>query len=233
LIFPVTLSEAATSQVTVQYTLSGVTATGAAKAGPGVDFLDNGGVPKTLTFKKSPSTGETPIEEYVTVPVLGDTNSEGPETFTVTLSNVTGGYVPLRSQATGTILDDDPGSGLRVGAGDASVVEGQAGTRLVKVLVSVSGAPGTAAVSVPYTVSGVNATWGRTPVSGNDFGGPLSGTLTFTGNTVAQYVSIPIYGDTRVEGDETIHVTLGAVTGATVTRSQGTITIIDDDYYGP
>jgi hypothetical protein len=42
-------------------------------------------------------------------------------------------------------------------------------------------------------------------------------------------LSITVYGDRAVEGDETVQITLGAITGAIAVRSVGTLTILDDD----
>jgi alpha-tubulin suppressor-like RCC1 family protein len=225
--FPVTLSQAATTSVSVQYTVVGVDATGGATAGNGNDFKTMSG---TVLFAPG-ATGETPLEKFVTVPVYGDTAVEPDETFTVTLSNVSGGsYLLGKKVGTGTILNDDPSSGLSVSVGDVNVMEGNAGVRTVKVPVTLSAAPGsTTTVSVPYTIVGVDATWGKTANSGNDFGGATAGTLTFTGTTVEKTITITIYGDTIAENNETVHINLGAVTGATSNRPTGTLTILNDD----
>ena len=227
LTFPVSLSQAATVPVSANYSVSGVTATGSTKPGPGVDFRAAAG---TLTFTPANASGESPVLKYVTVPVYSDTTTEGNETFTVTLSNVAGGaFVPGDTTATGTIIDDDPGGGLGVGVGDASVVEGTSGSRVVKIPVTVSAQPGSTSVSVPYTIVGADATWSKTQAGGGDFGGTQTGTLTFTGSTVSKMLSITVYGDRAVEGDETVQITLGAITGAIAVRSVGTLTILDDD----
>jgi hypothetical protein len=226
LVFPVTLSQSATTQVSVDYTVVGVDATGGTKPGNGTDFKTASG---TVLFKPG-GTGETPLEKFVSVPVYGDTAIEGVETFHVSLSNVSGGGVVLGSASgVGTILNDDPGSGLHVDVGDVRIDEGDAGSRTVKVPVTLSAPANNATVTVPYSVSGVEASWGKTANSGADFGGALSGTLTFTGSAVSKTVTVTIYGDSQAESDETIHVNLGAVSGATATRPTGTITITNDD----
>ena len=223
--FPVTLLRAATVPVSVDYSVVGTGATGGTKPGPGVDFRTASG---TLKFTPA-GTGESPLTKYVTVPVYGDTVDEGNETFGVTLTNPSSGLAIGDASGTGTILDDDPGSGLRVAAGDSSVVEGNAGSRMVQIPVTISAAAGGATVRVPYTIAGLNATWSKTQAGGGDFGGATAGTLTFTGTTVSKALSIPVYGDLLPEGNETVQVTLGAVTGATAARSVGTLTIQDDD----
>ncbi len=90
-VFTVTLGPASSQVVTVDYT----TADGTAKAGQ--DYTATSG---TLTF----NAGET--QKTITVPVLGDTASEGDETFTVTLSNPTNANV-ADAYGVGTIRDDD------------------------------------------------------------------------------------------------------------------------------
>jgi hypothetical protein len=107
---PVTLSSASTTPVIVKYTLRGApnggTATGAKTAAAGIDFLDNGGVTKTLTFKPNRS-GLTPVKRYISVKIVGDTIAEIDETFTVQLTNPSSGYVLAQSTATATILNND------------------------------------------------------------------------------------------------------------------------------
>ena len=92
--FVVTLSSAASETVTVDYATSDGTATA------GSDYTETSG---TLTF----AVGDT--SKTVSVPVLDDSIDEGSETFTLTLSNVSGANVWLKdATATGTIENDDP-----------------------------------------------------------------------------------------------------------------------------
>ena len=92
--FTVTLSRAASKQVTVDYATSDETATA------GADYTASSG---TLTF----APGET--EQTVSVVVLDDGDSEGLETLTLTLSNASGAGAVIRvASATGTIADDEP-----------------------------------------------------------------------------------------------------------------------------
>ena len=92
LAFPVTLSRAPSSTVTVDYATSDGTATA------GSDYTARSG---TLSF----GSGET--EKTVSVPVLDDGHDEGSENLTLTLSNPSGAYLADRS-ATGTINNSDP-----------------------------------------------------------------------------------------------------------------------------
>ena len=110
--FWVSLSRANASDVTVQY----ATADGTATAG--ADYTATSG---TLTI----DAGETGAS--LTVPIIDDTDdTEDDETFTLTLSNATGGVTIADASATATIVEDAnlPVFTLR----DASVTEGTGGT---------------------------------------------------------------------------------------------------------
>ena len=87
--FTVTLSRAASARVTVDYATSDGTAT------EGADYTETSG---TLAF----AVGET--SKTVSVPILPDTIDDDGETFTLTLSNASGGNAWLaNATATGTI----------------------------------------------------------------------------------------------------------------------------------
>ncbi len=118
--FAVTLSEPATSEASVDYTLV------PASASAPDDFNDRNGVTKTLRFKPSVATGLTATTKYVTAKVTADLAVEGDEAFDIVLSNPVG-LVLGDGSAAATIIDDDPGVGLRVSVGDASIWEGDQG----------------------------------------------------------------------------------------------------------
>ena len=89
--FVVTLAQPSTSQVTVQY----ATSNGSASAGS--DYVGASG---SITF----APGEK--SKTITVVVLGDTATEGNETFTVLLSNPVGATI-VDGSGVGTITDDE------------------------------------------------------------------------------------------------------------------------------
>ena len=96
--FVVTLDPAADGQVTVDYATADGTATG------GADYTDTSG---TMTF----DAGET--RKTVAVPIAEDTEEEGGETVTLTLSNASGATL-VAASATGTIRN----AGVANTAGD-------------------------------------------------------------------------------------------------------------------
>jgi hypothetical protein len=146
----------------------------------------------------------------------------------VVLSNPTGGFGLGTPVATATILDDDPGAGLRVSVGDASIWEGNQGKTATaangaKVWVSLS-EPAISTVTVQVTVTGVTAT------AGSDFIKAFTKTLTFKAGQWQKAVAIPVKPDLVSEPDETVTVTLSNTTGGLVVgRSVGTVTILNDD----
>ena len=104
---------------------------------------------------------------------------------------------------------------------DTSVSEGNGGTTNAVFTVTLS-APSAQSVTVNY------ATASGTATAGTDFT-PTIGTLTFPAGTTSRFLSVPVIGDTLVEGTETFTVTLSGPVGAVLARPQGVGAIIDDD----
>ena len=59
------------------------------------------------------------------------------------------------------------------------------------------------------------------------------GTLTFPAGETLKTITVPIIGDTLVEGDETFSVQLSNPVNATIDRAIAIGTIVDDDQAGP
>jgi subtilisin-like proprotein convertase family protein len=104
---------------------------------------------------------------------------------------------------------------------DVRVREGNSGQRNAVFRVTLT-APSAQAVTVDYAASDGTAT------AGSDYLF-TSGTLTFRPFTRARTVSVPVLGDTAIEGNETFLVTLTSPSNATLSRAQGKATIVDDD----
>ena len=104
---------------------------------------------------------------------------------------------------------------------DASVAEGNSGTTALSVPVTLS-----AASSLPVSVR--FTTGNGTAIAPADF---VAGTgkLTFKPGETAKTAEVSIVGDTAVEEDETLTVTLFSPVNATVAATTATLTITNDD----
>ncbi len=196
-VFTVSLSQAINSPVTVQY----ATADGTAKTLPNAqnDYQATSG---TLTFLTT-----DPLTKLVTVLVNADPHVEGPETFSLVLSNPSSSaLLSPNSAAVGTILND---SVSIVGATVDS-----SGTTPALFTVSLSQAP-KVAVTVNYSVTpgtgAFNGDYLTPTVNGNP---GLTGTLTFAPNVTTQVISVPIKADIFPDTVEDFHVNLSSPTNA-------------------
>lgn len=104
---------------------------------------------------------------------------------------------------------------------DASVTEGDSGTKVVSLLVRLS-------VKSQQTVTVHYQSQDGTVTAGQDYLG-VQGTLTFGPGETAKYIEVTIIGDTGFENDETFHVALADPTNATLDGGPATVTILNDD----
>ncbi len=216
LTFTVTLSAASGRAVTVAYADAG---TGTATSATDYAAVTAG----TLAF----AAGDT--SKTIAVTVNGDTTDEANETVILRLSSpanatLSGGGTTL--DATGTITDDD--GPPTVSVGDATAVdEGNdtSATTDMTFTVTLSAASGKT-VTVPYTLGG-------TADAGDDYTDPTTKSVTIAAGDTTADIVIPVIGDAVDEPDETVIVTLGTPTNATVSTAEGagtgTGTITDDD----
>jgi hypothetical protein len=155
----------------------------------------------------------------VDVPVVGDLKLEPNETFTVDLSNPLFGVI-ADAQGQGTILDDD---GVpRMSIDDVRIVEGNAGSSTAKFTVTLSNPSGAM----------VTASWNTSDGSAGAVAGDYvaaSGSVSFPPGSLSQPVDVTVNGDIFVEPDETFHVDLKSPVGATLLKTRGVGTILDDD----
>ena len=179
-VFTISLSAPSTHVVTVGYFTSGGTATA------GTDYVMTSG---TVTF----NPGQT--SATITVPVIGDTVAESNETFNLYLAQ-TSNVTLARAVGTGTILDDDQPVTLSIA--NASTYEGNSGTTNLTFTATLSGPSGNP-LSVYYS------TMDGTATAGSDYAS-TSGTLTFAAGQTTATITVPIYGDTNYEPDETFYV---------------------------
>ena len=192
--------------------------TGTGNADSGSDYLVTSG---TLYFADGQTSGT------IKVSILDDTLVEADETFTLTLSNATGGasLVNGSSSTTVSIVDNDiavPGT-LQFIASNHLVGE-SVGT--VTVTVIRSGSNGE--VSIDYSTSD------DTAESGSDYQ-LTSGTLVFADGQTSGIIEVPVTNDNLVEGDEAFTLILSNATGGASigSLSSTTISITDNDVAVP
>src|SRR5262249_24317550 len=151
------------------------------------------------------------------VPIINDAVIEPNEVLILRLTNPSGALI-ADGQATGAIIDDDA---PKLSINDVSVAEGKSGTTPATFTVTLSKAS-SSTVTVNY------ATTGDTATSGIDFTS-TSGTLSFTPGIMSMTISVPVAADTATESAERFFLNLSAPVNATISRSQGIGTILDDD----
>ncbi|MGH8029363.1 MAG: Calx-beta domain-containing protein [Arenimonas sp.] len=152
------------------------------------------------------------------VEIPGDTGIEANESFRFDLVNVVGATV-VDAQAIGTLLNDD-GPLLRVG--DVAVAEGDAGSKLATLTVSINTA---SADPVEFDI----ATRDATATAGSDYVALALAGEAIPAGQLAKTFSVTILGDTMIEGTERIALDLRAVSGATAIDDEGYIDILNDD----
>ncbi|NEQ39488.1 MAG: hypothetical protein F6K40_25810, partial [Okeania sp. SIO3I5] len=207
--FTVTRSGDTSGVTTVDYaTLDGL-------AVAGDDYTSSSG---NLTF----AAGET--SKTITVDVIGDTEVETDEGFTVSLFNASGGATISTADADGTIQNDDtpPPPTLAIAATDAEKAEGDSGTTAFTFTVTRSGDT-SGVTTVDY------ATLDGLAVAGDDYTSS-SGNLTFAAGETSKTITVDVIGDTEVETDEGFTVSLfNASGGATISTADADGTIQNDD----
>jgi hypothetical protein len=191
----VTLSSAQTQDVTVVAN----TTNGSATAGTDYTALVN----QVITIPAGQTTATASI------PITRDSDVEGDETLTVTLTDpqlggATDPNITLgTATATGTITDDDATAAATLSIADVSIAEGTgAGTTTMTFTVSLS-----AVQNEDVTVT-VNTSNGTATVADGDYTAVTSQTVTIPAGQTSATVDVTVAHDNKVELDETFLITL-------------------------
>ncbi|UOY07815.1 gliding motility-associated C-terminal domain-containing protein [Muricauda sp. SCSIO 64092] len=184
-----------------------------------VDYLISGGnedgTGNTLTFPANTLV----LSQTVSVTTTGDTVVEGDEAVSVTLSNQSANASISVAVGNSSFTDDDTFD-ISIDS-PAAVPEGDAGPSQIDFTVSIDAADPVSPITVDYLISG-----------GNEDG--TGNTLTFPANTLvlSQTVSVTTTGDTVVEGDEAVSVTLSNQSAnASISVAVGNSSFTDDDTF--
>ena len=206
-IFTVQLSDALTTDVSVNYLTSDFTAIA------GQDYQAQTG---TLVIPAGSTTGTITITGY------GDTTIESDEQFKVLLTNLSSNAALLNATGIGTILTDDVQQTV-ITATDSSVLEGNRRSTRMNFTLTRSGNLAVTSEIFLYT----DDTTG-TATEFVDYQG-ASGYVTFLPGETTKIVQIKVYGDTTVEADETFKLRMAYPTNAVLALDYVTGTILNDD----
>lgn len=188
----VTLTESSAQTVTAHWQTSNHSAVAPA------DYVAASG---TVTF----APGQT--SKTVPVTIKGDALDEADENFYVAFSAPTNAVIGgAFGIGVGTITDDDPTP--VIAPGSATTTEGNAGTKVINLTVTLSHASG-------RTVTANWATHNDTAIAPGDYTA-ASGTVTFAPGQVTRTIALTIRGDTAVEPNERFYVQLTGPTNATI-----------------
>jgi len=180
------------------------TVNGSALAGSDFDAVSG-----RLLFKRND------LSKTILVPIRGDRVIENDELFSIRLSSPKGAKI-ADGECVVTIADDEP----RISIYDASLVEGNEDTSLMKFTVSL-----THAHDLPITVD-YNMTDGSA-IDGLDYIAS-AGTLTFAENETSQEIEVEVIGDRVPEWDKSFTVNLTS-SDAVINDSEATGTIWDNE----
>ena len=170
------------------------------------------------------SFGAGESSKTISVTVVGDTDPEANETFTVQLGSLSGIDEAIDVTANATIFNDDSTFAITGGAG-ASTAENTAQTFTIT---RTHNTNQNQTITWSVLTGGANGT-----VDAADFGGSLpSGSVTFAPGEMSKTITITPTSDTTPETDETytVQIALGAgTTGDSITTATATGTIENDD----
>lgn len=203
----VTLTVARTGDLAIASTVDYTTVDGTATAG--ADYAPTSG---TLNF----AAGES--SKTITVPIIADNVYEGDETFSLLLSNPTGGD-PVITYGTATIKIYDGSSQPYLTINDLNYIFPLNGPAVATFNVNLSN-PTTKTVTINYATADGSA------IAGSDYVA-TSGTLTFNPLETSKTVQIAINRNSPNHGSRNFFLNLSNVVNAYLYDTQGVCTILD------
>ncbi len=201
----VTRSGPTTGTSTVQFSTSDNTAIA------GSDYTATVG---TVTFDPGESA------DSFNVPLTQDAIDEPGEFINLTLSSPSGATLGTPSTATLEIIDDDVPPSITIG--NVSQAEGNAGATTFTFTATLS-SPSGFSISLDY------ATADGTALAPADYAAVATTTLNIPAGSSGATFDATVVGDTDVEPNETFFVNFSNAVNATLSNTQATATIVNDD----
>ncbi|MFM8269868.1 MAG: Calx-beta domain-containing protein, partial [Pseudomonadota bacterium] len=154
--------------------------------------------------------------------VVDDSLYELNETVILTIGSPTNATASGQTVQTVTITNNDPAPVVSFTASSQSLSEGNSGSTVVNLTVQLNTVSGVNA-SIPFSVSG-------TATSGTDFSVSTSSPLVIPAGSTTGTITLSVTGDNVYENNETIILTLGSPTDASLgAATMHTITANNDD----
>ena len=202
-------------------------ATGVDATNPLIVEIDGGGGGQRALLRAAIAALLSSMSQYISYPVtarwiIDSVNAaitSGDPAVMTALQNQLDGWNNYEANQT------PPSTTPSVSVAAASVLEGNSGTTSLTFTVSLSWAASTT-VTVAY------ATSNGTALAGSDYVAK-SGTVTFGPGQTTATVTVTVNGDTVVEPDETLRLTLSAPSGALLGTASAVGTITNDDVAPP
>jgi Ca2+-binding RTX toxin-like protein len=224
---PVTLSETPLTDVTVAIAINN---SSTATLGESNDYTLS---TTSLTFKAG-ATGADLVQN-VALTIKPDNIAENAETVVLNLGTITGAKAGTTTATTLTIEANDP-IAYAISAGTVSITEGNSGSTPISFTVSRSGGTD-AASSINYAIGGTADDLDYNNIGGTSGATSPTGTINFAAGETSKTITLDVLGDTLIEANEAITVTLSNPIAPgptpTLTTQTATTTIVNDDVPQP
>ena len=219
--FKVKLTATVGSNVVLDWVTGADDTTGARQATADADY--------TAVTDGSVTITANATEGSFSVSTTADTDTEGDETFKVTISVPTANPLPAgltmgTATAVGTIEDDD---GVTVSVEGGSATEGSAVTFKAKLSAAVG-----SDVVLGWTTGADDTEGARQATAGTDYTAVTDGSVTIAAGQTEGSFTVSTTADAATEGDETFKATITGTTlpaGVTIVTAGAIGTISDDD----
>jgi len=195
-------------------------------------------LPVGVIFQSATGTGWSCNQAVGVVICTNPTLANGasaPVAITVTAPS-TAGTITNTATVTSAATDSTPANNTNIAQtttvvsgisiNNVSMSEGNISTSIMNFKVTLS-ADSNNTITVVYTIADGTAT--RADLDYN-YTIPTSGTITFLPHEISKDLNLTIIGDTKIESDENLTVTLSGATNSIIVKSIGIGVILNDDY---
>lgn len=210
LLFTLTLNTTSNDPVSVNWQTQDGTAVGAAACAAGVDYVSDDGIAVVAAGA---------LQQTISVALCGDAAVEPNETFSLLLTDVTGGVLQ-NNLAVGTIIDDDDVPELVIN--NARALEPASGS-VDLVFRAVLSRPSQVQTSFAYTTENLTA------IAGADYSA-RSGTVQIAAGQLQAEIRVPVLADGTVEPLEQFRLVLNAPLALRFQRNEAFGDIVDPNF---